>query len=105
MNKNIEKDRVSFEYIKLQIKNPTAKTWRILKGLLEGEKISSLIAFEKYNSMSLATIISMLRKELNIPIEPNMQKKISFEGRIVRYAQYRITPSHLQEERERFGVN
>ena len=104
MIKDIAKDEIRHEYIKRQIKKPTAKIWWILKWLLSGEEISPITAFEKFQTMSLAAIISRFRNELNIPIESNMQKAINSDGRIVHYAKYRITPSHLREERERFGI-
>lgn len=67
--------------------------------LLHGNSITSMEAFEELKITRLAAIIHILRAKLKIPIETIRMSGVHNK----RLAIYRIPPSLLKKQQQRFG--
>lgn len=80
------------------------KSWLLLEALLHGAFMSTMEIIYEFRMTRPAAIIHYLKSRLLVPIETILEKKIQSNGKVARYARYRIPPSSLQEQRERFGL-
>jgi|MTBAKSStandDraft_1061840.scaffolds.fasta_scaffold51058_2 hypothetical protein len=75
----------------------------ILIILLEGGEITAREATRDLEIYRLAAVIHFLRRKNKVPIVTILVRKYK-NGKIIRYAKYRIPHEELEEQRERFGM-
>lgn len=83
---------------------PCGHRYRLLEVMLQGETLSTMEIIREFRMVRPGSTIHYLRAKLNVPIETIWEIKIKSNGKVIRYARYRIPPSLLQEQRERFGL-
>ena len=72
--------------------------------LLTGRGITAIEAIFDFGILRLSAIILNIKKKDKIPIDSNMTYKYK-NGRLVRFANYKIPPFQLQKLREQFCVD
>lgn len=82
---------------------PTGKIGHQLRILLKGDAPSTMDMVQTCNMTRPGSGIHHLRKYYEVPIETEIVKQKNSKGETTWFARYRIPPSRLQEQRERFG--
>jgi len=82
---------------------PTGKSGCQLAILLNGGSPSTMDMVHQCNMTRPGSGIHHLRKNVKVPIETETVKQNNGKGESTRFARYRIPPSLLSGQRERFG--
>lgn len=83
--------------------NWNGKRFDLLFDLLDGKIVTPKDAIQRYRMYRLAAEIFTLRHKMHVPIETLKHGKFYNGSSNSQYAGYRITPSLLKKQRERFG--
>lgn len=91
--------------MKKKTNRPTGKRLHILIILLNGEVPSTMELVERCHTTRPGSGIHYLRNNFQMPIETEMVIQVNNKGEKTRFAKYRITPTEIKSQRERFGFS